>query len=125
MFGYDPLKYVIGRGALEATGIGFELQDGDVAIRCNFCTLDEDGNITDRRAGRIPTEEMNRDAFAREVASQGGSNSTASAKDQNRFIHGRLNRLMIFSVHPGPPITGSCDPKREAECPRIRGHYPS
>ena len=57
LFGYDPLKYQIGRGALEATGVGFELTDRDVAIRCNFCTLDADGNIADRRAGRIPTEE--------------------------------------------------------------------
>ncbi len=57
LFGYDPLQYVIGRGALEATGIGFALQDNDVAIRCNFCSLDAEGNITDRRAERIPTEE--------------------------------------------------------------------
>ncbi len=57
LFGYDPLKYLIGRGVLEATGIGFAVGPKDVAIRCNFCTLDADGNIADRRAGRIPTEE--------------------------------------------------------------------
>ena len=57
LFGYDPLKYLIGRGALEATGIGFQLADGDVAVRCNFCSLDGDGNITDRRAGRIASED--------------------------------------------------------------------
>lgn len=57
LFGYDPLQYVIGRGALEATGIGFELKAGDVAARGNFCTLGADGKITDRRAGRIASEE--------------------------------------------------------------------
>jgi 2,3-bisphosphoglycerate-independent phosphoglycerate mutase len=57
LFGYDPLKYPIGRGALEATGIGFKLTAKDVACRCNFVTLDGSGNITDRRAGRIATEE--------------------------------------------------------------------
>ena len=56
LFGYDPLHYVIGRGALEATGIGFALQADDVAVRCNFCTLDVEGRITDRRAGRISSD---------------------------------------------------------------------
>ncbi len=57
LFGYDPLVYRIGRGALEATGIGFHLGDLDVAARGNFCTLDAAGNIVDRRAGRIGSEE--------------------------------------------------------------------
>jgi 2,3-bisphosphoglycerate-independent phosphoglycerate mutase len=57
LFGYDPLNYEIGRGALSAAGIGFELQPGDVAARVNFCTLAADGTIADRRAGRLPTEE--------------------------------------------------------------------
>jgi 2,3-bisphosphoglycerate-independent phosphoglycerate mutase len=57
LFGYDPLAFKIGRGALEATGIGFELGPHDVAARGNFCTLDSAGLISDRRAGRIPSDE--------------------------------------------------------------------
>ncbi len=56
LFGYDPLQYDIGRGVLEALGIDFELGPNDVAIRGNYCTIDGDGNITDRRAGRIASE---------------------------------------------------------------------
>lgn len=56
LFGYDPLKYDIGRGVLEALGIDFDLGPNDVAIRGNFCTIDDAGNITDRRAGRIGSD---------------------------------------------------------------------
>jgi len=56
LFGYDPLQHQIGRGVLEALGIDFELQPNDVAARGNFCTVDADGVIIDRRAGRISSE---------------------------------------------------------------------
>jgi len=56
LFGYDPLKFTIGRGVLEALGIGFELREDDIAARGNFCTVDGQGLIIDRRAGRITTD---------------------------------------------------------------------
>jgi 2,3-bisphosphoglycerate-independent phosphoglycerate mutase len=56
IFGYDPIEFEIGRGALEALGTDFELGPDDVAARGNFCSVDAAGVITDRRAGRIPTE---------------------------------------------------------------------
>lgn len=56
LFGYDPLQFQVGRGVLSALGIDFDLQRGDVAARGNFCTVDEQGKVTDRRAGRISSQ---------------------------------------------------------------------
>jgi 2,3-bisphosphoglycerate-independent phosphoglycerate mutase len=86
LFGYDPVKYVIGRGALEATGIGFELQQGDVAIRCNFCTLDDDGKISDRRAGRIPTDESAPLAISLRQVSIPGIEIFVEPVKEHRFV---------------------------------------
>lgn len=57
LFGYDPVAYEVGRGVLEALGVGMYVHRGDVAVRGNFCTIDAGGKITDRRAGRIASED--------------------------------------------------------------------
>ncbi len=64
LFGYDPIRWNIGRGVLSALGVGFDLRHGDIAVRLNFATLDEDGNIVDRRAGR-PSDAENRRLVSR------------------------------------------------------------
>src|SRR5918911_2467191 len=53
LFGYDPIEFRLGRGALSAAGLGVALRPGDVAARANLCTLDASGRVVDRRAGRI------------------------------------------------------------------------
>ena len=56
LFGYDPVQTQVGRGVLEALGLGIELKRSDIAARANYCTLNAEGIVVDRRAGRIPTE---------------------------------------------------------------------
>lgn len=60
LFGYDPKEYVVGRGALSALGVGLDLEPGDVAVRLNLATLDLDGRVVDRRAGRPSDDEGRR-----------------------------------------------------------------
>ncbi|MGB2822873.1 MAG: 2,3-bisphosphoglycerate-independent phosphoglycerate mutase [Phycisphaerae bacterium] len=63
LFGYDPLIYQVGRGVLSALGIEFDITPRDVAARLNFCTIDAEGNVADRRAGRI-ADDVNRRVLA-------------------------------------------------------------
>jgi len=86
LFGYDPLTYTIGRGALEATGIGFELGPRDVAARGNFCTLDTAGLIADRRAGRIPSEESFRVVERLQAVRIPGVETFVKPVKEHRFV---------------------------------------
>jgi len=110
LFGYDPLKYLIGRGALEATGIGFELQEGDVAIRCNFCTIDSQGRITDRRAGRISSEESAPLAISLRQVKIPGVEIFVEPVKEHRFV-------VVFR---GPGLSGNVadtDPQKTGVAP--------
>lgn len=110
LFGYDPLKYLIGRGALEATGIGFELQEGDVAIRRNFCTIDSQGRITDRRAGRISSEESAPLAISLRQVKIPGVEIFVEPVKEHRFV-------VVFR---GPGLSGNVadtDPQKTGVAP--------
>jgi len=86
LFGYDPLKFIIGRGALEAAGIGFVMTDKDIAIRGNFCTIDKSGNISDRRAGRIPSDEAAAVAQKLKAIKVPGVELFVEAVKEHRFV---------------------------------------
>ncbi|MDO9446113.1 MAG: phosphoglycerate mutase, partial [Dehalococcoidia bacterium] len=86
LFGYDPLVYEIGRGALEGTGIGFELGPNDIAARGNLCDVDASGLVTDRRAGRLPTAETTEVcALLRQITLPGVELFVEPVQDQ-RFV---------------------------------------
>ena len=110
LFGYDPIKYLIGRGILEALGLDMDVRDGDVAARGNFCTIGEDGTITDRRAGRISTD-LNRELSER-------LNAISVENAQAIVVPGREHRLAI--IFRGPQLSDALtdsDPQREGLSP--------
>jgi len=84
LFGYDPVRWNMGRGVLEALGINFPLQAGDVAIRINFCTVDDKGNVTDRRAGRISSEKCEELAAALDKIEVPGVDTTVRPVKEHR-----------------------------------------
>lgn len=88
LFGYDPLRWNIGRGVLSALGVGFELQEGDLATRLNFASVDAQGNVTDRRAGR-PSDAENQRLVAKlraQVEAPAGAEVFFASEKEHRAV---------------------------------------
>ncbi|MFC4639061.1 2,3-bisphosphoglycerate-independent phosphoglycerate mutase [Deinococcus hohokamensis] len=99
LFGYDPLRYVVGRGALSAVGIGVKLAAGDVAVRGNFATLDPQRLVVDRRAGR-PSDEKNAEIVARlraAIPDIEGTPVEIYTESEHRFV-------VVFRAAGGAPL---------------------
>ncbi|NPV80481.1 MAG: 2,3-bisphosphoglycerate-independent phosphoglycerate mutase [Firmicutes bacterium] len=111
LFGYDPTEYEIGRGVLEALGVGFDLGPKDVAARGNFCTVDQNGIVVDRRAGRIPTEKT------RELCELLKDVKVSGADVM--IVTGKIHRFVV--VFRGDGLSGNIadtDPQKEGKAPR-------
>src|SRR6266581_607975 len=108
LFGYDPLEFQVGRGVIEALGLGLELKPGDVAARANFATLDGKGIVKDRRAGRIDTavcEELCA-LLAQKVKEIGDTQVIIKAGKGHRFV------VLFRGKGMEGPLTDA-DPHRE------------
>lgn len=88
LFGYDPLEFEVGRGVIEALGLGIDLKHGDVAARANFCSLNDKGIVTDRRAGRIDTKVCQEQCamLARKIKKIGDVEVIIKAGKGHRFV---------------------------------------
>lgn len=115
LFGYDPLEYQIGRGILEALGLGLEVKATDVAVRCNYATI-KDGVITDRRAGRIPTEQNKKltEKLQKQLKTIDGVELIFAPGMEHRFAV-----LMRFPepLKPGAAMVNDTDPQKEEKPP--------
>jgi 2,3-bisphosphoglycerate-independent phosphoglycerate mutase len=120
LFGYDPLEFEVGRGVIEALGLGLELKAGDVAARANFCTLDAQGIVTDRRAGRIDTavcEELC-NLLSKKVKKIGDAEVIIKAGKGHRFV------VLFRGKGLEGPLTDA-DPHREGlAVPTADAHDP-
>ena len=108
LFGYDPLEFQVGRGVIEALGLGLELKSGDVCARANFCTLNPKGIVTDRRAGRIATEvcEDLCAILSKKIKKIGDTEVIIKAGKEHRFV------VIFRGKGLEGPLTDS-DPNRE------------
>jgi len=111
IFGYDPIRYHIGRGVLEALGIDVELKPGDIAGRGNFCTVDDKGIITHRRAGRISTDKNTvLCRLLNNITIDGAEISVLPVKE-HRFV------LILRGAALSPEL-GDSDPQQIGQAPK-------
>jgi 2,3-bisphosphoglycerate-independent phosphoglycerate mutase len=111
IFGYDPVQYHIGRGVLEALGIEVELKPDDTAARGNFCTVDDKGIITHRRAGRISTDKNTvLCRLLNNITIKGAEISVLPVKE-HRFV------LILRGTGLSPEL-GDSDPQQIGEAPK-------
>lgn len=122
LFGYDPLAYQIGRGALSAAGVGFALQPGDVAARVNFCTLAPDGTIADRRAGRLPTDEAAAicELLSREIRLDGAELFLQPEREHRALLVLRGPGLDPELTDTDPQVEGVTPLRPEARAPEAK-----
>ncbi len=117
LFGYDPLEHRIGRGILEALGLGMDVRKTDVALRCNYATL-ENGIIKDRRAGRIPSENSRKltEKLKAGINRIDGAEIFFSPGMEHRFA-------VIFrfpeSLKPDAAAINDTDPQKEGRAPLL------
>jgi 2,3-bisphosphoglycerate-independent phosphoglycerate mutase len=115
LFGYDPVEWQIGRGVLEALGLGIELKKTDVAVRINYATI-ENGVVKDRRAGRIPTND------SRKITERLQEKIRKIEDAEVIFRAGMEHRFAAVMRFPGPLPQGSAsikdtDPQKEGKTP--------
>jgi 2,3-bisphosphoglycerate-independent phosphoglycerate mutase len=121
IFGYNPVKYNIGRGIVEALGIDLELKPDDIAARGNFCTVDAEGIITDRRAGRIPTEKSTELCRSlNNIAIDGAEISVLPVKEHRFVLILRGESLSPELADSDPQQVGLVPKKVEALSPQAQ-----
>jgi 2,3-bisphosphoglycerate-independent phosphoglycerate mutase len=121
IFGYDPVKYNVGRGVVEALGIDLELKPDDIAARGNFCTVDDKEIITDRRAGRLSTDkntELCR--LLNNIAIDGAEISVLPVKEHRFVLILRGKALSPELADSDPQQTGLAPKKIEALSPQAQ-----
>ena len=113
LFGYDPLAYPLGRGIVEALGLDIEVGPGDVVARGNFCTVDETGHISDRRAGRVASNK------SRELCELLNNKVKLEGTD-TEFFPGKEHRFVIRFRGDGlSDEVSDTDPQHEGMLPPL------